>query len=371
MRSSRSRPLLSSLMFTALLLHACGAPAPSPTTPPATRAATSVPPAATLGPPTATPVPPTATPVPPTATAVPPTATPSAERRLEVARAALDGRNFPQALALLNGLKQSDPNLPELDEALYEAHLGFGRVLLEEGRLDHSYGEFGEALKLKPNDPAGLDGQKQVVLVKNWNKMEAEWSRNPEAAITALEEIVQHDAGYREAREKLFSLLIGKADRLVRMGDIRAALPVLRRATEVSPDRGEARQRLGRLPTPGATYAGRTTTGAPVSITVNAAGTGVQALTFGSQGGGTPIVQSPCGWFATWLQGDQATLPIVDGGFSDRSRLTVSGLAGVSEFVVVTHGRFSDGRLAGTIAATVPDNSRCNTAEVSWSTTPR
>jgi tetratricopeptide (TPR) repeat protein len=284
-----------------------------------------------------------------------------------VARAALDGGDFPQALALLSGLERGDPDAPELGEVLYQAHLGFGRKLLEEGRLDHSYGEFGEALKLKPDDPAALDGQKQVVLVKNWNKMEAEWGRNPEAAIAALEEIVHLDPNFREARQKLYALLVSKADRLIRTGTPKEALPALTRALEVNPGGGEARQRLATLPVPGATYTGRTGTGAPVSITVNDAGTAVRTWNFGIENGNARIADSPCGWWLSWNSLPAGAVPITNGSFSDTGESTIDG----EPRRRVLKGTFSEGQVTGTIAVLVPNNPRCNTAEVSWSATAR
>ena len=239
---------------TAATTPAISAPAttaPAISAPATTAPATSAPPAAVTRP-AATAAPTAAAPV-PTATAIPPTATPSPAERVQAARAEVEAGRFASALALLDELKATDPAAEGLDETGYRAHLGQGRALLDQGDLDGSYASFGEALKLRPGDSDAQDGQRQVVLVKNWNRMEAAWGNDEEEAITALEEIRLLDPGYRDgqAAEKLYSLLIARADRLLGAGDRDGAFPILLRALEVNPDGPEARQRLARYtPTP-------------------------------------------------------------------------------------------------------------------------
>jgi hypothetical protein len=59
------------------------------------------------------------------------------------------------------------------------------------------------------------------------------------------------DPGYREARQKLYALLIARADRLLGAGEDEAAFEVLMRAKEVDPDGEEAIRRLtAYIPTP-------------------------------------------------------------------------------------------------------------------------
>ena len=209
--------------------------------------------------PTATPIPTTEpTPVPATEptvavtpTAVPPTPTAGSGERLQVARAALTERDFPRAIGLLEDLGRTDPATPGLDMALYDAHLGHGRALLDRGDLDGSYAEYGRALALRPGDVDALDGQKQVVLAKNWGRMEAAWGTDDEEAIRALEEIMQLEPGYRATREKLYAKLVAKAERLIDDSLRDDAYPVLMRALEVMPDATEVRRRLAAYtPTP-------------------------------------------------------------------------------------------------------------------------
>jgi S1-C subfamily serine protease len=148
----------------------------------------------------------------------------------------------------------SDPASPGLDEALYEAHLRHGHLTLGRGDWDLSYAMFAEALRLKPNDQASLDGQKQVVLSKNWAKMESTWSSDADASIAALEEILRIDSSYRDARQKLYAQLVGKAEQLLAANDRATAFPILLRALEVNPNGPESRRFLATYtPTPAPT----------------------------------------------------------------------------------------------------------------------
>jgi len=206
---------------------------------------------------------PTPTTVAPTATVAPGPAAPGPQQRLQQAQAALAAGDFQTGLPTLLALKQTDPGLPGLDAALYKASIDYGKILLDLGNLDGSYAQYGAALGLRANDPAALDGQKQVVLLKDWREMEAAWGKDDEAAITALEQIMQVDPNYRETRQKLYALLVSKADRLLSGGDRDAAFPVLMRALEVNPDGAEARQRLAAY-TPTPTVESPSTPGGPV-----------------------------------------------------------------------------------------------------------
>jgi len=179
---------------------------------------------------------PTAIPVAPVATL--PT---SPEQQLAQAQAQAEGGEYVSALSILGSLKESAPSTDGLDDALYRAYLGHGQQLLEHGLLDESYAAYGEGLKLRPDDPAALEGQRQVVLTKHWATMEAAWDQDNSVASAALEEILALDPGYRDADVKLYALLVAQADRLIGAGDVDGALTVLRRAQEVYPEGEEAR----------------------------------------------------------------------------------------------------------------------------------
>jgi eukaryotic-like serine/threonine-protein kinase len=201
--------------------------------------------------PVVTPATPTTAPVvveQPKPVVTPATATPQAtltpNQRLAQVRDTFEAGNHASALALLGDLRQANPTLAGLDDAEYDIRMGFARTLLEQGNPDGAYEQFGGALKIRPGDAAAKDGQQQIILAKNYAIMEASWGKDDEAAIKALEDNMILDAGFRETRPKLYSLLIIKADRLLEAGERDAAFEVLMRALNVLPEGGEAQRRL-------------------------------------------------------------------------------------------------------------------------------
>ena len=240
--STRPEPTVASIVTdpTATVLAAA---AQAATVPPVTLAVT---PAAAVAPPVVAVAPtPTIVPtLPPEPTAMPvaqaAVVPPSPEQQFQRALQQIDEGSFASAVPLLGELKASAPNTEGLDDALYRAHLGLGQQQLDQGLLDDSYAAFGEALKLRADDPAALEGQKQVVLTKLWNTMETAWGQDDAVATAALEEILALDPGYRDADVKLYALLVTQANRMLGEGDVDGALVVLRRAQDVYPEGEEA-----------------------------------------------------------------------------------------------------------------------------------
>ncbi|MFN8633423.1 MAG: protein kinase [Chloroflexota bacterium] len=178
-------------------------------------------------------------------------ATPSPADRLQLAQAAMGAGDFPRAFEILNVLSKEQPDTPGLQDTIFKAHVEYGTALGNRGELDTSLAEFDEALKLRPNDQPTVDAQRFALLKKLWNDMEKNWGKNDDAAIDALEKIMAVQPDYLETRQKLYALLIAKADRLLTAGDRDGALPILTRSAEVVPDGTEARQRLiSYTPTP-------------------------------------------------------------------------------------------------------------------------
>ena len=197
-------------------------------------------------PPTAAP---TATAV-PTATPVPPTATPNPSARVSTAQAAVAAGDLSGAIAQLQALRddpgvKADPQVAgTVNDTLRQTYVAYGNHLLDQGKLDDAWSQFGEALKITPNDPDATDGQKRVILNKNYGIMEANWGKDDEAAIKALEDNMTLNPDFKDTRQKLHALLIAKADRLLNGGDRDGAYAVLMRALEVVPDSPEAKLRL-------------------------------------------------------------------------------------------------------------------------------
>lgn len=177
-------------------------------------------------------------------------APPSPEQQLATAQTAIDRGDYPSAFSVLAALLQLSPPPDGLDESRYRAHVGYGQQLLEQGQLDESDAQFGEALKVRPDDPAALEGQKQVTLAKLWQTMEAAWDQDEAVASAALEEVLALDPGYRDVRLKLYALLVAGGERLLAVGDRDGAVASFQRATQVHPEGPEAQARLAELTAP-------------------------------------------------------------------------------------------------------------------------
>ena len=220
-------------------------------TPPTPRPITPTPQTATQTPQAVTATPPavTATPRPATQTPAPAPLTPN--QRLAQVRDTFEAGNHASALAMLDELRRANPTLAGLDDAEYDIRMGFARTLQGQGNLDGAYEQLEGALRVRPGDAAAKAGQDPIVLAKNYATMEAAWGKDDDLAIRALEENMLRDASYRETRQKLYALLIMKADRLTEAGERDAAFDVLMRALQVLPEAGEAQKRLATYtPTP-------------------------------------------------------------------------------------------------------------------------
>jgi tetratricopeptide (TPR) repeat protein len=149
-----------------------------------------------------------------------------------------------RAIELLTALQASSPDAPGLGDALYRAYLSHGKTLLDVGEIDGSWAMYAKALELRPADQAAQAGQNQVILLKQWRAMETAWGKDDEAALAAAQDVARIDPDYRDIRDKLYALLIAKADRLLSAGDRDGAYSTLMLALTVKPDRPEARERL-------------------------------------------------------------------------------------------------------------------------------
>jgi serine/threonine-protein kinase len=181
-----------------------------------------------------------------------PTATPmpTPEQQLQAAKAALFDRDFPRALALLSDLKQAHPSLAGLDEMRFQAHLGYGQHLLAQDNLAESEAQFGQALEIKANDPAAVNGRNQAIARKHWVRMESVWNTNEDEAIASLEAILAIDPEYAggAARGKLYVKLLAKADRHLKGRQYAPAHQLYQRTAQLQPDAPEAKQRLAMFP---------------------------------------------------------------------------------------------------------------------------
>jgi hypothetical protein len=226
-----------------------------PPDPPTAVPPTAAPPLVAPGPPTVATKP--AAPPPPVPAAPPPAAPskPSAAQRVADANAAIERKEFEQALAMIAELRRADPSTPGLDNAEIRARVGFGQELVARSDFDRAIGEFDQALKLSPNESAAIQGRRQAELGKLWAQVDANWDKNEDAVVGALEAILKIDPNARggEARRKLYAVMFARGDRLAKQGDKDGAIAALNRAREVFPEGAEAQQLLAQLtatPTP-------------------------------------------------------------------------------------------------------------------------
>ena len=215
---------------------------------PATTVALAATPPSTAPAPTATPLSPTAPPATPTA-ALPPT--PSPADRLQAAQAAAFAGDFPRAVTLLDALAADGPDTPGLEASRFKIHVDHAALLRDRGEVDASLAQYDAALKLRPGDPTASAGHRDALLLKYWTDMEKSWTTNEDAALEALGKIMELQPEYRETRQKLYALLVTRADRYLGAGDRDGAFPILMRALEVNAEGAEARLRLASYtPTP-------------------------------------------------------------------------------------------------------------------------
>ncbi|MFN8636305.1 MAG: protein kinase [Chloroflexota bacterium] len=173
-------------------------------------------------------------------------ANPSPGSPLDAARAAMAAGDFPRAVTLLTEAKRANPSTPGLDDLLFQAQIGQGQALLQKGDAENAAAAFGEALKLRPNDPQALDGQRKAKVAGLKKQAEASAGRDDEAAISAYEQLLQLTPDDADAKGRLYGLLIAKADRLFD-SDAAQARTALARAAEIDANRPEARDRLARF----------------------------------------------------------------------------------------------------------------------------
>jgi serine/threonine-protein kinase len=200
--------------------------------------------------PEATPIPtPAAVLVAPPAGA-PPTSTspvrPDPTGLLGAADEARTAGDFQRAMDILQGLKAMTPPPDGIDDRLYQTHVAYGQKLLERGEHPASLDQFAAALAIRPDGREALDGQRLVRQIQNWDQIGAQWDNDPDAALAAAEANYAIDPTWRDTREKLYALLIGRADRQWARGEPDAARATLERAMTVDPGAGDADDRMRR-----------------------------------------------------------------------------------------------------------------------------
>jgi hypothetical protein len=181
------------------------------------------------------------------------TPTPGAAERLAEATRLLDAGQADRAIEMLEALRRQDPNTPNLAETLARAYVAQGQGAVARDDLDAADGAYDQALKVRADDPAAQSGKRRVASVRHWRRMEAAWGKDDDAAIQALEAIRRDDPEYRadEVKDKLYALLIGRAEFRQKSGNLPGAVEALEAARALDGGRPEAGALLTALtPTP-------------------------------------------------------------------------------------------------------------------------
>lgn len=155
--------------------------------------------------------------------------------------------DFEGALKMLARITSIDASVAGLDDQTYQTHLEYGRALLSRGEHDRSLAEYGAALAIRPGDAEAQAGQRLVNLVRNRDRMEANWGKNDDVALEAAEANFALDPNWKggsgtdgDNRSKLYALLVTRADRLWAAGSKDAAKTTIERARSIQPDAPEA-----------------------------------------------------------------------------------------------------------------------------------
>ena len=226
---------------------------PAPTASPTPRQSPTSP-ALMLGLPSAT-LRPAPTPTRPTARL----AWPEAEREVDLAWE----RDWPRAIELLEEFRAQYPNHTPSRDRYYAALLGYGRALLEQGRLTEGVEQLEQAESLRPNQ-----GEATALLLAltpipsatpsptdRWaltlQQIEPFWGRDWLRVIGPVEAFVVEYPDYTPAVEKLYAALVFYGQELLEQGLEADGLRVLEQARDLMPERAEAVAALEALtPTP-------------------------------------------------------------------------------------------------------------------------
>ena len=219
---------------------------------------------------------------------VAPLATPASLAQLETMLApAWAAKEWEQAIGLIEQILALDPDYEDMVERLYEAHVGYGSQLLEEGDPDGATAQFNSALEIKSDGAEALAGLQQAAtwvttpvatptdtpapvatptamppltveeqLEQSLHELWA--AKDWEEAIGVIEQILDINPDYAAMTEKLYAAHVNYGRQLAAEGRLEEAKQEFTRALEINPDGGEAMAELqalaaGETPVPSAT----------------------------------------------------------------------------------------------------------------------
>jgi len=163
-------------------------------------------------------------------------------RELDVVWANSD---WPQAISLLQRVRERDADYDDVEEKLFAAHFNYGVQLVRQERLREAIAQFDEALKIRPHD-RDAQGERhfaQLYLEGTESYEEGDWAQ----AIEKLRIIYDGNPNYRQVRERLYLSYFNYGQSLEAAGNLVEAGRQYRQALLVEPDGAEARAQLDRL----------------------------------------------------------------------------------------------------------------------------
>ena len=172
----------------------------------------------------------------------PPVSPPTTPSDLDIA---WQNQDWPQAITLLETQLLQQPNDPDIQAKLGQAHLQAGLVLRHQDQLEAAQVEFEEALKLNPQS---TQAQQELELVSYYlagkrHYQNGAWTK----AIIALEAVYREESTYNDIKDLLFSAYYNQGLALHAAEDLSGAHEALTAAIALRPDLAEPRLHLAQL----------------------------------------------------------------------------------------------------------------------------
>lgn len=174
-----------------------------------------------------------------------PTPTPAIEELWGMLDVAWVNSDWPQAIGLLQRVREIDANYDDAEEKLFAAHFNYGVQLVRQEQLRQAIAQFDEALKIRPND-RDAQGERhfaQLYLEGTESYEKGDWART----IERFRIIYDGNPNYRQVRERLYLSYFNYGQSLEAAGNLVEAGKQYRQALLVEPERAEARAQLDKL----------------------------------------------------------------------------------------------------------------------------
>lgn len=153
--------------------------------------------------------------------------------------------DWPQVIAILDGMIKRTPSDAQLTQKLFSAHFNYGVQLVRSERLAEAVAEFDKALAINAND-ADAQSEKQFAQLY-LNGSTALAKGDFASAVTPLRTIYEGNPGYRAVKSRLYQAYVGYANGLEKEGKANEAFVAYRKAAAIDPQGAEAQAGMTRL----------------------------------------------------------------------------------------------------------------------------